>query len=203
MGGAVSFVALLAALHAVRPDLDPSWTVISAYALGDHGWLMTLAFAAMAAGCAALALQLRSHARSLIGRIGLGVLALSAVGFALAATFPSDPITTPPEQQSAAGQWHSAGAMLGGAIPVAALALTWALTRQPVWAGARAWLWSATAGAWIGDLIFIGAMATMLPRGGGSLGPAVLIGWPNRLMIVTYCAWVFIAAWQTSRLPAR
>ena len=203
MGGAALFVALLTALHVIRPDLDPSWTVISAYALGEFGWVMTLALAAMAAGCAALAAELGRHARSRIGRIGLAVLLTSAAGFALAALFPSDPITTRPDRQSVSWQLHSAGAMLGGAIPLAALALTWALTRLPAWTGARAWLWSATAAAWIGDAVFIAAMATMLPRGGGSLGPDVLVGWPNRLMIVTYCAWVFIAAWQASRRPVR
>ena len=33
----VTFVLLLAALHVIKPEIDPSWRFISEYALGDHG----------------------------------------------------------------------------------------------------------------------------------------------------------------------
>lgn len=62
--GAAVFVSLLLALHVLRPDVDPTWTVISAYGLGSKWWLMSAAFAAMAAGCAALAVQLSPDVRS-------------------------------------------------------------------------------------------------------------------------------------------
>ena len=200
--GSAGFLGLLGALHVLKPDVDPSWAVISAYALGDYGWLMTLAFAAMAAACAALCLQLRPSARSVPGRIGLVVLAVSAVGFTMAAIFPTDPITVPVGRETGRGQLHAAGAMLGGVIPIAALALSWDLSRRAGWERARFWLWAATAAAWVGDLVFIGAMAVMLPRGDGALGPNVLIGWPNRLMIATYCIWVATAAWQSGRVES-
>jgi hypothetical protein len=38
------FLVLLAALHLFKPELDPSWHVISEYAIGRYGWLMVLAF---------------------------------------------------------------------------------------------------------------------------------------------------------------
>jgi hypothetical protein len=45
----------------------------------------------------------------------------------------------------------------------------------------------------IGLVGFIGALAVMLPTD-GKFGPHVLVGWPNRFMIVTYCAWVITVA---------
>jgi hypothetical protein len=42
--GAATFVVLLAALHVIKPRLDPSWHFISKYAIGRHGWIMVLAF---------------------------------------------------------------------------------------------------------------------------------------------------------------
>ena len=35
------FVLLLAALHLLRPDLDPSWRFVSEYQLGEHGAPLT------------------------------------------------------------------------------------------------------------------------------------------------------------------
>jgi hypothetical protein len=38
--GAATFVVLLAALHFIKPELDPSWHFISEYAIGDYGWII-------------------------------------------------------------------------------------------------------------------------------------------------------------------
>jgi len=60
-GGAGFFLFILAALHVpalhvpalhvVKPQLDPSWRLISEYAIG---WLMLLAFDSLSASCVAL-----------------------------------------------------------------------------------------------------------------------------------------------------
>ena len=42
------FVVLLAALHVLKSELDPSWRFISEYAIGDYGWMMVLAFLSLA-----------------------------------------------------------------------------------------------------------------------------------------------------------
>ena len=42
--GAATFVVLLAALHFIKPELDPSWHFVSEYAIGDYGWIMVLRF---------------------------------------------------------------------------------------------------------------------------------------------------------------
>jgi len=187
------FVLLLAVLHLVRRDLDPSWTVISAYALGEQGWMMTAAFASLGVACASLVAAVWPQTTTKADRLGLVLLSVSAIGFALAALFPSDPITASADEATTRGQLHNLGAMLGGNIPVAALLLAWRLPRDPVWRSARRSLWLAAAVAWLGQIVFVASLATMLPAD-GRLGPDVLIGWPNRLMIVAYCACLMIVA---------
>lgn len=51
---AAAFVVLLAALHVLKPELDPSWRMGSEYAIGDYGWVMRIAFFSMALSCVAL-----------------------------------------------------------------------------------------------------------------------------------------------------
>jgi hypothetical protein len=201
MAGAAAFIILLAALHVLRPDLDPAWTVISAYGLGETRWLMAMAFAAMAAGCAALCVQLRPEVETAPAWIGWALLWVSAAGFALAAVFPTDPIEGV-VRRTTAGRLHEAGAMLGGTIPLAALALTWALAKRSEWAASRKALWAATALVWAGLIVFVVSMATQLPPG-GALGPGVNIGWPSRLLVAGYAAWVVACAWLATRAVAR
>ncbi|MBK9976817.1 MAG: DUF998 domain-containing protein [Gemmatimonadetes bacterium] len=50
---ATAILALLA-LHALRADLSPATHMISEYAVGAHGWVMTLCFYAFALASLAL-----------------------------------------------------------------------------------------------------------------------------------------------------
>jgi hypothetical protein len=38
------------------------------------------------------------------------------------------------------------------------------------------------------------------PQPGGELGPEMLIGLPNRLLVASACAWVMVAARNTIRI---
>ena len=51
----LAVVGVVVALHVVRPELDPLAHRLSDYANGDHGWLMAVAFALMAAAALVLA----------------------------------------------------------------------------------------------------------------------------------------------------
>jgi hypothetical protein len=42
----------------------------------------------------------------------------------------------------------------------------------------------------------------LLPQNDGKFGPSVIIGWPNRLLVVAYCAWAMVVAWRTIKLRA-
>ena len=202
MSGA-AFVGLLAALHLVKPDLDPSWQTISGYALGDYGWIMTIAFLAWGLSAISLFVTMRSQVQTRGGRIGLAFLLVGAAGPILAALFPTDPITTPPDAMTTGGAIHSLGAVLGDGIPIAATLLTLSLVRNnPDWSTVRKPLIGATLLAWLGFVLLTASMAILLPQHGGRLGPDVLVGWQNRFMVVAYTAWLMTAAWGTIRVRA-
>ena len=48
---AVAFLVLLAALHFIKPELDPSWRMVSEYEIGRYGWVMVLALLSLAFSC--------------------------------------------------------------------------------------------------------------------------------------------------------
>jgi hypothetical protein len=203
MSGAM-FVLLLAASHFVKPDLDPSWRVISEYALGDYGWIMTIAFLAWGLSTISLFVAIRPQIHTLGGRIGLAFLLIGAAGPILAALFPTDPVMTPPDAMTTSGAIHSLGAVLGDGIPVAAALLTLSLVRKnPHWSSVRKPLIGATVLAWVGFVVLTASMAILLPQHGGQLGPDVLVGWQNRFMVVAYTAWVMTAAWGAMRVRAK
>jgi Protein of unknown function (DUF998) len=72
IGAATVALGALAILHLVRPDLEPSSHMISEYAIGPHGYLMTLSFAAFAISSVSLFVALLRSARGVLGRVGLG-----------------------------------------------------------------------------------------------------------------------------------
>jgi len=193
------FVVLLAALHVLKPEVDSSWRFISEYEIGDYGWMMRLAFVVLGLSCAALGIAILSQVRTVGGYLGLALLAVSAVGMALAGIFVSDPITAARDARTVSGRLHEIGAMLDG-VPFAALLINGSLARDRAWSFARRTLfWTA----WLplaGALAFAAFMAVLLPAHGGTPGPDVLVGWPNRMMILAHCDWLMPVAWCAIRL---
>ena len=186
-----AFIVLLAALHVAKPDLDPSWRFISEYELGDYGWMMRLAFFSLALSCTSLCVAIHSQVRGIAGYLGLALLLLAAFGMALAGVFVPDPDN----------KLHEVGAMLDH-LPFAALFINWRLYRNPAWADSRRMLIGTAGLPLLGLAIFVGSMAIMLPRHGGRPGPEVLVGWPNRIMILAHCAWLMPLARRAARLPS-
>ncbi len=189
MASAVLSLAALASLHVLRPDIDPSWHMISEYAVGTHGWVMTVAFAAFAVGSAALLVALWTRLKTLQGRIGLAFLLASAAGLGLAAVFPMDPLSTPPESASFSGKMHGVSAMIG--IPgeiLAVLLLSLALRKQ----GHSGMLTLLAAVIWISLGVMIAALMVAM-QAQTMDGPGVL-GWANRALMVAYSLWLIVAA---------
>jgi hypothetical protein len=78
-------------LHILRPDYTPIDHMISDYAVGRYGGIMTTVFLAMSIGCLALMLGLLSYGpRSIFARLGASLLAVAAVGLVVTAMFPTD-----------------------------------------------------------------------------------------------------------------
>ncbi len=196
---AATFVVLLAALHFIKPEFDPSWRVISEYALGDHGWIMVIAFLSLALSCVSLFVAIRSQTRTTGGKTGLAFLLVAATGLIIAAIFPTDPITASRDELTTHGTLHGLGAALGIGFPIAATLIGWSLARNQAWSSARRSLaWSAGL-TWIGFLVFALSMAFMFPDD-GKFGPDVLIGWPNRFMMAAFSVWLMVVAWQAIRV---
>lgn len=181
-------LVLLAALHILSPELDPSWRMVSEYALGDYGWVLALMFLAWALSCVALFFAIKSHVQTIVGKIGLAFLLAAAVGMSMAAIF------------DARHDLHGLAAMIGmPSLPIAAMLTSLSLVRNPAWSPARrSLLWTANL-TWISLVLMFAAVFIGLSRSGGEFGPDVLAGWPNRFLVVAYCAWLITAAWRADK----
>lgn len=187
-----AFLALVALMHAIKRDLQPDWHVLSEYAIGSNGWIMALAFLVWAASSTALAASLKPHVTTRAGMIGIGLLVVAAFGLVLAAFATTDPVTATGDQLTTHGKLHGVGAMLGiPAVLLASTLITWDLRRSLAWRDAHHWLTRTTALAWAAMLTNAVVMATMYD---GAYGPDVKVGWPNRLIALTYSAWIMAAA---------
>jgi uncharacterized protein DUF998 len=198
---AALFLVLLAALHFIKPEFDPSWNMISQYEIGHDGWLMQLAFLFLALSCVTLVVAIHSQVSTIWGRIGLTLLLIAAIGMTIAALNVTDPITTPKAEMSAHGNMHGNGFLLGvPGLTIAAVLISLSLRRNAAWSSARrALLWTAQL-PWLSLVAMIVTIMIMLPKNGGNFGPGVAIGLPNRLFIIACCVWLMTVAWNAIQL---
>lgn len=178
---AIAFTAVallaLAGLHVLSPEFDPGRRVVSEYALGRHGWLLSVMFLSWGLGTWSLALAIRSDVSTLSGRIGLVLLVSTGLGEASAAFFD---VNWP--------KMHGLAGALGVlSLPFAAMLISTSLSRHRYWRSQR-WMLLAVANlTWLALVL----MATaMLSLGAKPTSRHVPIGWPNRLLVVVYCVWV-------------
>ena len=202
MAATLLFLVLLLALHIIEPQFAPSWRMVSEYATGSYGWVMTLAFLCMACACVTLFIAMRPQIVTRAGKIGLGFLVATAVGLAMAAAFPMDPITASPSAGTLHGMLHGIASIIGlPSLPIAALLTARSLVRNPAWETAKRSLIVAAHCTWISLVVMVLLLAIQLPLAGG-FGPTVWVGWANRLVMVVYSGWLLTAAWyalQTSK----
>jgi len=195
IGAAVLAIAALAALHVLKPDIHPSRTMISQYALGRYGWVMALCFASFSAATACLFIALVGRVPSALGLVGLALLCAAAVGLAMAAAFPMDPVSTPPAQMSFTGRMHGVSFLIG--VPAQVLGvfvLSLALARQGSHAALP--LTALTAVIWLCLIVMITIMAMVGPgKPPNPNGPERFLGFPNRLFMIAYGAWLIVVAW--------
>jgi hypothetical membrane protein len=193
--GTLAVMLIIVALHAVKPEFEPSWRFISEYAVGPYGWLMKLAFLIWAASCAALALALRREVQSTFGKAGVAVLLIVAAALVGAGLFPQDPVTAAPDQASTAGKLHAIASMIGiPGTPIAAMLISSSLWRtNPAWAPHRMAIMGSAHATWISLLLMVAYLMWAVPRAGG-FNPEVWAGWMNRLVVATYLAWLWVVA---------
>jgi uncharacterized membrane protein YkvI len=183
-----AFAVLLLGLHITEPEYDPTWRFVSEYALGRTGWMMTLAFLALAVTLLSAALSILRHIQTIPGRLGPVILAVAAAGFVLAALFRTDPMTTPADAYTASMRLHLLGASLDYS-PVGMLLASWGLSRTSRWHHLRRRLLLAAA---LPFLLMI-SFTISLPRD-GYFGPDVYSGLIGRLLLLSYLLWTTTTA---------
>jgi hypothetical membrane protein len=200
----ITYQVLLITLIFIRPDLDPSWHTISEWAIGRHGWIMVLAFLISAVSYGSLFVAIKSQIQGMLGKIGLGILLICAIGTAGVGVFRTDPMPlTAQTVLSITGTLHI---IFGGSalmlLPFAALLINLNLAREnQAWATARrALLW--TAGLPLLGLVgFVVHLAiVVMPLGDDAYGPGVPLGWPPRFLFLTYMVWLITLALQVIKL---
>jgi hypothetical protein len=177
--------------------------MVSEYANGSYGWVLSLMFAAWGFSTLALAFAIRSQMKTRSGKVGVAVLTLAGTGEAMAAVFDINH-----------DLMHSVAGALGMiGLPIAAMLISFRLSRTQVWSEARKpLLWTANL-TWV-SLVLLAAtfplmVATFVHATSGipsvvpkALPPGVIawVGWANRLLVVMFCSWVITVAWQAIRL---
>ncbi|WP_260703343.1 DUF998 domain-containing protein [Edaphobacter flagellatus] len=124
-------VLALLLLHILRPDYAPAHHMISDYAVGRYGWVMTTCFLAMSCGCLMLLLGLlRSGPVVIAARIGALLLGVASVGLVVSAIFPTD-VQLP---QTRAGEIHDMSFLVNiGSTVLAIVLLSASFGSQPRW----------------------------------------------------------------------
>src|SRR5215211_4426717 len=80
-------LVFLGALHVLSPEFDPSWRMVSEYALGNYGWVLSLMFISWAISSWALYFALRPHVKTKAGKVGLIILLIVGLGQLMASIF--------------------------------------------------------------------------------------------------------------------
>ncbi len=193
--GVGAFVAALAALHVLRSEYDPVTRLVSEYAIGPYGGLLTAGIVALAVGGTALIAGLHwGLAPAARSSAALGLLGLALAGLVVAAVFPTDvsvegrfttTITT------TSGRIHGvASAVAYLSLIGAALLLTRSFAADPRWRG-----FHPTA-----RLL---ALALPLGLGGSVLGAATsVMGVPQRLFLGLVVLWLVLTARQLRRVAS-
>lgn len=192
-----AFAALLGVLHLIEPEYDPAWRFISEYALGPSGWMMTLAFFAIAGNLAGAAIVAATQLKGVIGRIGVFIIAVAVVGLLMAALFKTDPMTIVPSEATFSGKMHVIGASLDF-TPLGALLVSFGLSRIPPWRPVRTALFITA----IITIALTALFMATLPAD-GRFGPGVHAGLVGRFLLLSYLGWTFTIARHAIRLGRR
>jgi hypothetical protein len=197
----ITFLSILALLHFLEPEFDPLWRMISEYELGNYGWIMVLAFFCWGASTFALLTAIWPALRAISGAIGRWWLVLIGVAEFGGGVFKTNPITDP--TVNTADTLHLVcGAIIIFTFPLAASLVANSLARNQTWKPARGLLLWATLLAWFGLIVFFGSIiiSNIIHPGAGKGGPDVLMGLPNRFMVITYHIWLITAALTVIRV---
>ena len=197
------FISILFLLHFLKPELDPSWRMISEYEIGRYGWLMRLAFFCWGSSVLSLLVTLKGSLRTISGKVGYVWLALIGVALFGAGIFVTNAITdTTP---STANSLHTlCGAFVIMTFPIASSLVVGSLARNEKWSAVRHQQFWMEILVWLSMFAFFGSIiiSTAINPSAGRVGPEVYLGWPNRLMVVIYNIWLITFAVNAKKLSS-
>jgi len=215
VGFALAFVVILATLHVMEPEFSADGHLISEYELGPYGWLMSLAFFSLAAASLSLWVAIRDDLRTTAGRIGTWWLLLVALAYLGAGLFYTDESTGGlglPADPAAVNRGAVAPTLnatlhgLSGVIVIASSPIVYTLlcrglARNTRWAAKIRGLRWLTWLTWVGLVSFPISLAVYSAfQQPGSMDVRVVASVANRFMVLTYAAWLAVAAYQSTRV---
>jgi hypothetical protein len=179
---------VLVLLHVLRPDYTPIDHMISDYAVGRLGWVMTTAFVAASAGCLALGLGMAlAGPRSVPGRVAVLLLWVVAVGLLVSAIFPTD---LEAAASTTTGDIHTASFQVN-VVSVILCSLLFAVSfrQNDDWRGYR----------WTGLVLAIALLAAFIAQF-LTLHRGAPYGLTNRLFVAVLMFWLVATATQLRRV---
>jgi hypothetical membrane protein len=195
--------ALLISLHVLSPEFSPAWRMISEYANGQHGWVLSLMFIAYGLSILALAVAIRPHFNTRRQNFGLALLVLSGIGAASAAQFDLNQAVL-----------HELAGVVGIlCLPIAAMLTRPSLAATAPSGRAKNLILLAANLTWLSVVLWIASfvlmIVTFLLALGGlpetppeelPAGVIAVVGWTNRLMVLSAWCWVATVARHVIRL---
>jgi len=184
------FSVALVALHFVRPDYTPVDHMISDYAVGRAGWLMTTAFVALGLGCLSLSLGLwRMGPRRVSATIGRLLLIVACLGLMVTATFPTDLETA---RDTLHGTIHTVSFLVNiVSISIAALTLSLSFGAEPRWKSVR-----------LPSLLIVVALLAAFVVQYLTLHRGAPYGYTNRAFVLVVLSWLFFVAFCLRQVAA-
>jgi len=182
------FGAGIALMHVLRPDYALANHMVSDYAVGPWGAVMTGAFACASIGCLALAIGLvRSRLVSGVGWLVVALFAVAAVGLTVTALYPTDVGEGPP---TPTGEIHTMSFLVNIlSIVLASIGLAIVSFRDARWRTYR-------VGSVVLSLLLIVALVVQIK----TLHRGMPYGLANRAFVVVLVAWLLSTAWTLRRL---
>ncbi len=191
--GILALTCLLA-LHFASPEFQPSWRMISEYAMGGHKWLITAFFVFWGLSSFSLAAYLWPRVNGGWATAGVVLLVISGVGETMGGLFDLK------------HKLHGTAFILGvPAVPVAALLIGYHLTSET----RHTLTIIASHSTWI-SMVLMGVSLAILMTGFKNAGYKIdqntpppetlpdgviaLAGYANRLLILCYVGWLLLIA---------
>lgn len=187
--GVGAWAVIVLVLHVTRSDLDPVDIYISDYAIGNHGWLMQVAFFAVGMGTLAIAAGL-SLSLLPAKRVALSIwlTVIAGVGFIVAGAFTTDP--TRETDLTTEGTLHLLGAVVVYlTLVLGSFLLRGVFGRDPHWQPFGSKI------RWFPYVLLVGFVVS---SGTGEDGP---VGLTQRIFATIMMAWLAVLSWElrTSR----